>query len=105
MPLKKEALARLAKPAADQEEAAARANKSTPEPVEDKPVETGQPYQDFVENRLRQYLRDNNVCSLVKPTKEKIRAAAMPVLCRAMRKRPGRKRKPYLPTSTVYSAN
>lgn len=45
------------------------------------------PHQAFVESKLRQYLRDNNVQSLVKPTRDEIRDAAMPILCTARRRR------------------
>ena len=80
----------------EQEEEEPRANRPKLEPVEAEAMDPGRPHQDFVESKLRQYLRDNNVRSLVKPTREEIRAAAMPILCRALRNRPGRKLNPYL---------
>ena len=53
------------------------------EPDEVGASEPGRPHQAFVESRLRQYLRDNDVRSLVKPTRAEIREAAMPILCMA----------------------
>ena len=57
------------------------------EPDEAGASEPGRPHQAFVESRLRQYLRDNDVQSLVKPTRAEIREAAMPILCTARRRR------------------
>ena len=82
-------------PPEDQEEAAVRAEQPL-EPVEVQTVEPGRPYQDFVESKLRQYLQDNNIRSLVKPTQAEIRAAAIPVLGLAQRYRPGLKLNPAL---------
>ena len=48
------------------------------------------PHQAFVESRLKQYLQDNDVQCLVKPGRDEIRAAALPILCRARRRRTGR---------------
>ena len=78
-----------------QEEAAVRAEQPL-EPVEVQTVEPGRPYQDFVESKLRQYLQDKNIRSLVKPTQAEIRAAAIPVLGLAQRYRPGLKLNPAL---------
>ena len=82
-------------PPEDQEEAAVRAEQPL-EPVEVQAVEPGRPYQDFVESKLRQYLQDNNIRSLVKPAQAEIRAAAIPVLGLAQRYRPGLKLNPAL---------
>ena len=67
-----------------------------PGPVETRAMEPGRPHQAFVESRLRQYLRDNTVQGLVKPGRDDIRAAAMPILCRALRRRQGFKQNPYM---------
>ena len=64
------------------------------EPDEAEPMEPGRPYQAFVESKLRQYLQDNNIHSLTKPTQQEIRTAAMPVLCAALRRREGRNEYP-----------
>ena len=66
------------------------------EPDEAQAMEPDRPYQDFVESRLRQYLQDNNIRSLVKPTQTEIRSAAMPILCAAQRKKLGPKLNPAL---------
>ena len=96
MPLKLSARERKAQPPEVQEDIEQRAIQPKLEPDEAEPMEPGRPYQAFVESRLRQYLRDNYIRSMVKPTQEEIRAAAMPILCKALRNRPGRKLYPYL---------
>ena len=96
MPLKLTARKQKAQPPEVQKDIEQRAKQPKLEPDEAEPMEPGRPYQAFVESRLRQYLRDNNIRSLVKPTQEEIRAAAMPILCKALRNRPGRKLYPYL---------
>ena len=63
------------------------AKPTRPEPAEDEPVEPGRPYRAFTESRLRQFMRDENIRSLVKPTQEEIRACALPILCQARRRR------------------
>ena len=80
----------------EQEEAEAREELPLLEPVEAVAMEPGRPYQDFVESKLRQFLRDNNVRSLVKPTQADIRAVATLVLGLAQRYRPGIKLNPSL---------
>ena len=80
----------------EQEEKEMRKELPLLEPVEAGPIEPGRPYQDFVESKLSQYLRDNNVRSLVKPTQAEIRAGAMPVLGQAQRNRAGWKLNPEL---------
>ena len=92
MPLKLTAREREPQPSEEQEEIEQRANQPKLEPAEAKAMEPGRPYQAFVESKLRQYLRDNNIRSLVKPTQDEIHAAAMPILCQALRNRPGHKR-------------
>ena len=62
-------------------------------PVEAGPVEPGRPYRTFVEREARRYWQEVvNVGGLTKPSREDIRAAAMPVLCQALRNRPGSRR-------------
>ena len=63
------------------------------EPDEAHVVESGRPYQDYVESEARRYWqslvgRD----SLSKPDQEELRTAAMPILCLALRNRPGHRR-------------
>lgn len=58
-------------------------------------VEQGRPHNAFVESRLRQYLQDENIHSLVKPAQDELRAAALEILGRKLRKKPGRKLTPY----------
>ena len=77
-----------------QEEEEPGAKRPRLEPDEAEPMEPGRPYQAFVESKLRQYLQDNNIRSLTKPTQQEIRAAAMPVLCAALRRREGRNEYP-----------
>ena len=63
----------------------------------DEPMEPGRPYQDFVESETRKFWQEMvNVGSLTKPAQQEIRAAAMPILCQALRRRPGRKLNPHL---------
>ena len=51
-------------------------------------MEPGRPYQAYVENEVRKYWREiSNVDSLTKPSQPEIRAAAMPILCLALRNR------------------
>ena len=62
-----------------------------PEPVAAWPEEPGRPYRDFVEDEARKYWEEMvNPGSLAKPDQEEIRAAAMPILCAAQRRRTGR---------------
>ena len=90
MPIKKTVLAREPQPVPEQEEIEERAELPAFEPAEAEATQPGRPHQAFVESQLRQYLHDNNIRSLVKPTREEIRAAAMPILCQARRRRTGR---------------
>ena len=78
----------------EQEEEEPGAKRPRLEPDEAEPMEPGRPYQAFVESKLRQYLQDNNIHSLTKPTQQEIRAAAMPILCAALRRREGRNEYP-----------
>ena len=93
MPLKR--IAQQLEPMPSEEQGIA-VKQPCPGPAEAEPMEPGRPYQAFVESRLRQYLRDNNIRNLVKPAQQEIRAAALPILCQALRRRPGRKLDPYL---------
>ena len=95
MPLtRKTARAPEPHPAQEREEEEPGAKRPRLEPDEAEPMEPGRPYQAFVESKLRQYLQDNNIRSLTKPTQQEIRAAAMPVLCAALRRREGRNEYP-----------
>ena len=79
MPAKLIARKREHQPAAEQEQAAPVAQRPRPEADEVEPVETGRPYQAFVESEARKYWQDMvEPGSLVKPTKREIRAAARP---------------------------
>ncbi len=56
-------------------------------------VQTERPYQAFVESEARKYWQKTSQAgSLVKPAQEEIRAAALPVLCVALRNRAGNRR-------------
>ena len=90
MPLNRTAQQREPYPARELEEAEIRAEQPVLEPTEAEAIQPGRPHQAYVESQLRQYLHDNNIRSLVKPTREEIRAAAMPILCQARRRRTGR---------------
>ena len=89
MPIKKTVMDRDPQPVPEQEEIEERAELLAFEPAEAEAIQPGRPHQAFVESQLRQYLHDNNIRSLVKPTQEEIRAAAMPILCQAQRRRTG----------------
>ena len=95
MPLKKTAL-KLARKLVcmdtqEQEEAGPIAIQPRLEPDEDQAAEPGRPYQAFVESEVRKYWHEIQERSgnLTKPSQEEIRAAAMPVLCLALRNRRG----------------
>ena len=82
-------------PAAEREQAAHVVQRPLPEADEVEPVEPGRPYQAFVENEARKYWEDMveqpgrpvKPDKLVKPDQQKLRAAAMPILLRALRNR------------------
>ena len=65
------------------------------QPVTARDMAPGRPHQAFVESRLRQYLQDENIHCLVKPAQDEIRAAALEILARKLRKKPGRRQTPY----------
>ena len=97
MPIKRTAQQRESQPPREQEAEVARAERPEPEPVEAGPVQPGRLYQAFVESETRKFWQEMvNVGSLTKPAKQEIRAAAMPILCQAPRRRLGRKLHPYL---------
>ena len=74
----------------EQEEEEPGAKRSKLEPIEAKAMEPGRPYQAFVEREARDYWQSlGGVGSLTKPTQEEIRAAAMPILGAALRRRTG----------------
>ena len=55
--------------------------------------EPERPYQAFVESEARKYWQETSRAgALVKPTQEQIRAAALPILCLALRNRAGNRR-------------
>ena len=87
MPLKRTTKQKEAGPSREQEQAEGEIQQPVPEPVEQKPGESDRPHQAYVERKLRQYLRDNNIHSLVKPSQQEIRSTAMPILCKALRRR------------------
>ena len=81
----------------EQEEAETPARQPLLEPVEDRPMEAGRPYQDFVENETQRYWQEMvQVGSLNKPDQQELRAAALPILGLAQRNRPGPKLNPEL---------
>ncbi len=76
----------------EQDQPDAGAEQPVPEePAVARAMAQGRPHQAFVENRLRQYLQDENIHSLVKPAQDDIRAAALEVLVLKLRRKPGRK--------------
>ena len=87
MPPKTKFLERAHQPVQEEEERAPVAKGPRLETDEAEPLQPGRPYQAFVESRLRQYMRDDTIHSLVKPSRQEIRAAAMPILCQALRHR------------------
>ena len=79
----------------EQEEEEPGAKRPRLEPVEAKAMEPGRPYQAFVEREAKEYWQSlGGVGSLTKPTQEEVRAAAMPILCAALRRREGRNEYP-----------
>ena len=84
----------------ESEEAAPIAIQPRLEPDEAHAVEPGRPYQDYVESEARRYWqslvgRDRLTIgkgSLTKPDQEELRTAAIPILCLALRNRPGHRR-------------
>ena len=74
----------------EEDDIAAPVRLPTPEPAAPGYGEPGRPHQDFVEDEARKYWQDMvNPGSLVKPGQDEIRAAAMPILCAALRRRTG----------------
>ena len=94
MPLKRTALEREPQPPQEQDEAGLIAIRPRLEPDVDQAVESGRPYQAFVESEVRKYWEEieERGHNLTKPSKEEVRAAAMPVLCLALRNRRGSRR-------------
>ena len=81
-------------PSQEQEEEEPGAKRPRLEPVETQPMGPP-PYRDFVEREARDYWQSlGGVGSLTKPTQEEIRAAAMPILGAALRRREGRNEYP-----------
>ena len=63
------------------------------EPDEAQDSEPARPYQAFVENEARKYWQEiAKEHNLPKPSQQEIRAAAMPILCQALRNRTGHRR-------------
>ena len=78
-------------PPREQEETAAKRPRL--EPVEAPATEPGRPHQDFVESEVRKYWQEiGKKHKLTKPIQQEIRAAAMPILCQALRNRTGHRR-------------
>ncbi len=64
-----------------------------PEADATRAMEPERPYQAFVESEARKYWQETSQAgALVKPAQEQIRAAALPVLCVALRNRAGNRR-------------
>ena len=79
-------------PPVEQEELAPAAKRPRLEPAEAEAeaMELDRPYRDFVESEARRYWQEMvKVGSLNKPARDEIRAAAMPILCQAQRRRTG----------------
>ena len=91
MPLKRTASEREPQPPQEQEKAIPIAIQPRLEPGEAQAVEPGRPYQAFVDSEVRKYWEEieERGRNLTKPSKEEVRAAAMPVLCLALRNRRG----------------
>lgn len=90
MPGKRTARERRSGPSWEQEQAEPAAQRPRLEPVQAGAAEPGRPYQAFVENEVRKFWQEiSKDKNLVKPTRAEIRAAAMPILCRALRRRTG----------------
>ena len=91
MPAKLITRKRQYQPSGEQEQAAPVIQRPLPEADEVEPVEPGRPYQAFVESEARKYWEEmmEQPDSLVKPDQQKLRAAAMPILCTGLRKRSG----------------
>lgn len=61
-----------------------------PEPDLSRDIDTGRPYQAFVESEARRYWQEmGKEHNLLKPVREEIRAAATPILCQALSNRGG----------------
>lgn len=61
-----------------------------PEPDLSRDIDTGRPYRAFVEGEARRYWQEmGKEHNLLKPVREKIRAAATPILCQALSNRGG----------------
>ena len=93
MPLKKIAQKMEPQPPQEQEDVEVGAEQPVLEPSEAQAMEPGWPYQDFVDRAVREFWQELwNTRNLTKPTQEEIRAAAMPILCQALRNRTGHRR-------------
>ena len=105
MPLKRAVSEREPQPPLEQEEEEVRAQQPALEPVGIQAIEQEpygaapaperqqRPYQDFVESEARKYWQElRHAGNLTKPAQQEIRAAAMPILCQALRNRPGNRR-------------
>ena len=78
----------------EQEDAGPIAIQPRLEPDEAQAVEPGRPHQAFVEGEVRKYWQEikERGPNLTKQSQEELRAAAMPVLCLALRNRRGSRR-------------
>ena len=104
MPLKLTARQRESHSPEKQEDAEPDVKRPRLEAAEAVGMEPERPYQAFVKSKLRQYLRDNNIHSLVKPTQQEIRSAALPLLCRALRNRAGSRRRKAIDALQLYAS-
>ena len=88
MPAKLITCKREYQPSSEEEEASPVAKRLSPETDEAEPVGPGRPYQAFVESEARKYWQDMvQPGSLAKPEQQELRAAARPILLRALRNR------------------
>ena len=90
MPLKRTAREREPQPPEEREVVEPAAMRPRLETAEPQSVEPGRPHQAFVESEVRKYWQEMvKVGSLTKPARDEIRAAAMPILWQAQRRRTG----------------
>lgn len=94
MPVKKAAQRQEPHPVPERQRREAGPAYPIPGPGAGVPGEPGRPYRAFVEREARKYWQQESgvIGSLVKPLREEIRAAALPILCLALRNRRGSSR-------------
>ena len=80
-------------PPEDQEQQDSAAKRPRSEAIEPETTEPGRPHQAFVESEARKYWQEiGKEHNLTKPTQDEIRAAALPILCQALRNKQGNRR-------------